>query len=101
MSRTIRYSEAFKQQVLRELGEGKFPSVQAAARAYGIRGSSTLQRWMGRYGRTDLLQKVIRVEPPTEVSEVKQLRQRVRALEKAWAHAHPDMPFAEASLQSA
>lgn len=64
MSRTIRYSEAFKQQVLRELGEGKFPSVQAAARAYGIRGSSTLQRWMGRYGRTDLLQKVIRVETP-------------------------------------
>jgi len=32
MATTVRYSEAFKQQVLRELSEGKFASVHAAAR---------------------------------------------------------------------
>jgi len=55
MSVRIRYSEAFKQQVLRELEQGEFGSVQAAARAYGIRGGSTIQTWTRRYGRSHLL----------------------------------------------
>ena len=101
MATRIRYSEAFKLQVLRELGEGKFASVQAAARTYGIRGGSTIQRWMRRYGRTDLLRKVIRVETPKEVSEVKQLRERVRDLEKALADAHLDLKLADAYLEMA
>jgi len=92
------YSEAFKVHVLREVGEGKFVSVQSAARAYGIRGGSTIQRWMRRYGRTDLLRKVVRVETPKEVSEVKQLRKRVRDLEKALADAHLDLKLADAYL---
>ena len=101
MSRTIRYSEAFKQHVVRELGDGKFPSMGAAARAYGIGGAMTIQRWLRRYGRTDLLGKVIRVETPKEVSEVKQLRQRVRNLEKALADAHLDMKLGDAYLRLA
>ncbi len=32
----VRYSEAFKQQVVQELEEGKFRSLHAACRAYGI-----------------------------------------------------------------
>jgi transposase-like protein len=94
----IRYSEAFKEQVLRELEEGKFKSVQVAARAYGIRGGGTIQKWIRRNGRTHLLGRVIRVETPQEVSEVKQLRQRVRNLEKALADAHLDQKLAEAYL---
>ena len=101
MARTVRYSEAFKHQVLRELSEGKFPSIEATRRAYGIRGNSTIQKWMERYDRTDLLRKVVRVETPKEVSEVKQLRQRVRELEKALADAHLDMRLADAYLQIA
>jgi transposase-like protein len=101
MATMMRYSEAFKQHVLRELGEGKFASIQAAARTYGIRGGSTIQGWMRRYGRTDLLRKVIRVETPKEVSEVKQLRRRVRELEKALADAHLDLRLSDAYLQVA
>jgi transposase-like protein len=101
MATRIRYSEAFKQQVLRELSEGKFASVQAAARAYGIRGGSTIQKWMRRYGRTDLLRKVLRMETPQEISEVQQLRQRVRSLEKALADAHVDLKLADAYVQIA
>ena len=61
MNVSMRYSEAFKQQVLRELGEGKHESVTAALRAYGIGGSSTIQRGMRRYGREDFLGKLILV----------------------------------------
>jgi len=101
MRKMVRYSEAFKQQVVRELGEGKFPSMCAAARAYGIRGSMTIHKWLRRYGRTDLLAKVVRVETPKEVSQLKQLRQRVRDLEKALADAHLDHKLAEAYLHLA
>ena len=101
MKKMVRYSEAFKQQVVRELGEGKFPSICAAARAYGIRGGSTIQKWLRRYGRTDLLPKVIRVETPKEVSEVKELRERVRQLEKALADAHLDLKLSDAYVRLA
>jgi transposase-like protein len=101
MQSIVRYSEAFKQQLLRELEEGKFASVQAAARAYGIRGRATLQHWMRRYGRTHLLRKVVRVETPKEVNEAKELRKRVRELEKALADAHIDSRLDAAYLEIA
>lgn len=101
MNVRMRYSEAFKQQVLRELDEGKFESVHAALRAYGIRGASTIQRWMRRYGRQHLLRKVIQVQIPKEVSEVKELRKRVRELEKALADAHMDLKLEDAYLEIA
>ena len=97
----VRYSEAFKQQVLRELEEGKFDSVLAAARTYGIRGGATLQNWMRRYGRMHLLRKVVRVETPKDVDEAKELRKRVRELEKALADAHIDSRLDAAYLRIA
>lgn len=87
MRSAIRYSEAFKLQVLRELEEGRFESRAAAARAYGIRGMGSIEYWAKKYGKLHLLGKVIRVETPKEVSEVKELRKRVRDLEKALADA--------------
>ena len=98
MKAVIRYSEAFKQQVLRELEAGQFVSVQEAARVYGIRGGATVPGWIRRYGREHLLRKVVRVETPKEVSEVKDLRKRVRALESALSDAHLEHRFDEAYL---
>jgi transposase-like protein len=97
----IRYSEAFKHQVLRELEEGKFNSIQAAGRAYGIRGGTTIQSWILRYGRAHLMRKVVRVETPKEINETKELRKRVRDLEKALADAHLGQRFDEAYLRIA
>jgi transposase-like protein len=97
----MRYSEAFKQQVLRELEEGKFSSAYGAARAYGIRGGWTIQKWMLRYGREHLMRKVVRVETPKEVNEVKELRKRMRELEKALADAHIDARLDAAYLKIA
>ena len=101
MDERIRYSEAFKRQVLREIEEGKFPSVSAARRAYGIRGRSTIQYWMRTLGRTHLLKKVVRVEKPKETSELSELRQRVRQLEKALADAYVDQRLAQAWFEIA
>jgi len=101
MGEVIRYSEAFKQQVLRELEEGKLQSIEQARRVYGIRGGGTIRYWIEKYGKRDLLKKVVRVEKPGEESELKQLRRRVRDLEKALADAHLDLKVGEAYLRIA
>lgn len=96
MRTSVRYSEGFKMQVLRELEEGKFKSQEALRRTYGIRGGDTLPRWIRKYGKTHLLTRVIRVEKPEEQSEVSMLRKRVKILEKALADAHIDLKLEEA-----
>lgn len=102
MRATIRYSEAFKLQVLRELEEGKYSNGTAAARAYGVLGKqATIKYWARKYGKNHLLGKVVRVETPKEISEVKELRKRVRDLEKALADAHLDHLLDDAYLKIA
>lgn len=101
MKARIRYSEAFKLQVLRELEEGKFDNKAAAYRAYGIRGCGTIERWATKYGKDHLVGKVIRVETLKEVSELKVLRKRVKDLEKALASERLDHMLDEAYLQIA
>ena len=88
-------------QVLRELEEGKFATKAAAYRAYGIRGCGTIERWATKYGKDHLIGKVIRVETPKEIDEVKALRKRVRDLEKALADERLGHMFDEAYLRIA
>lgn len=101
-SRTvIRYSESFKLQVLRELDEGKWKSYSAAERAYGITGNSTVSKWIRKYGIAHLQSKVVRVQIPKEMDEVKQLRREVRKLKEALADAHLDHLLNDAYLKIA
>jgi transposase-like protein len=97
----VRYSEAFKLQVIRELESGKFGSCFAASEAYGIKGTTTVQRWVRQYGREHLLRRVVRVETVDEVSELKALRKRVRELESALSDAHLGKRFDDAYLKIA
>lgn len=101
MRSAVRYSEAFKLQVLRELEEGRFATRGEAARTYGIRGQETIVNWARHYGKAHLLGKVIRVETAEEINETKELRKRVRDLEKALADAHLKGLFDDAYLKIA
>lgn len=101
MKSVVRYSEAFKLQVVRELELGRFGSAFEAGRAYGIRGQGTVAYWVRRYGKDHLLGKVVRVMKADEQAEVKELRQRVRELERALADAHLDLKFETAYMQLA
>ncbi len=84
----IEYSEAFKRQVVGEIEGGKYGSPGRASRAYGIGGATTVQKWVRKYGREDLLQKRVRVETMKERDELKEARKRIRELEVAVADAH-------------
>jgi transposase-like protein len=97
----IKYSEAFKQQVVREVESGKFRCSNHASRAYGIKGATTVTRWLREYGRTDLLPKQITIMTMNEKDETKALKQRVRQLETALADAHMKGLLSDAYLQIA
>ena len=81
----IRYSEAFKMEIVREL-ESNDLSFAHLQRKYGIKGCDTVQRWAQQYGN-GTRGKVTRVEKPGEINEFKRLRERMRRLETALERA--------------
>ncbi len=95
------YSEAFKLQVVREFEAGEYPSVEAARRKYGIVGTSTVGRWLKRYGKGHLMKKVIRVEAPGEGDRLKELEREVKRLKEALGEAHLDLLLGEQYLRIA
>jgi len=101
VDKSVRYGEAFKRQVVEEIGNGRHLSPQKARKAYGIGGADTVEKWVRRYGREDLLPKRIRVETMKERDELKEARKRIRELEAAVADAHIDYCLEKAYLRVA
>jgi|SRR5215218_3944028 len=95
----IRYSEAFKVSVVREL-EREGLVFEVVRRKFGIAGKSTVQKWVRKYGN-GTRGKVIRVEKPEEIDELKRLKERVRRLESALADANLDLKIERAYVQIA
>lgn len=85
----IRYSEAFKMAVVRELEQSGEPFDQMR-RKYGIGGCSTVQKWVRRYGN-GTRGKIIRVETAEAINEQERLKQRVRLLERTLADANIEL----------
>ena len=82
---TVRYSEAFKLQVINEIERGVFRSLDEARERYGIGGGSTIHSWLKKYRREGILPKKVRIEMPDEQVQIKKLKKRIRELEKALA----------------
>ena len=95
----IRYSEAFKMEVVRELEKEDLPCAHLE-RKYGIRGRGTVPRWVRQYGNGSR-GKVIRVERPQEIDERQRLKERVQRLERALADAHVELVLERAYTQLA
>src|ERR1035438_8719754 len=95
----IRYSEAFKLEVVRELEMGGI-AFDAISMKYGIKGKGTVSRWVRQYGN-GTRGKVIRVEKPEEINELKRLKVRVSQLESALADANIDAALERACTRRA
>ena len=81
-------------EVVREV-EQQDLSFAEATRKYGIRGQGTVRNWILKYGNGSR-GKVIRVQKPEEVNELKRLKERVRRLESALADANVDLALERA-----
>ena len=95
--RVMRYSEAFKQQVVDELEGGRFGSPHEASQAYGVDPAS-VKRWVRQYGKGHLLRKVVRVEKQDEPGEIRRLKERIRKLESALADSVMDQALDQSFL---
>ena len=82
----LRYSISFKQKVVKEMEEEGL-SHRDAMRRYGITGGSTIRQWLIKFGKNDLLNKVVRIEMKGEKDRVKELEAQVRKLKIALADA--------------
>ena len=75
----IRYSISFRQKVVREIEEEGL-TIQAARRRYGIGGGQTIQKWIRKFGKLHLLDKIIRIETMDQKDQVKKMQEEIRKL---------------------
>jgi len=93
----IRYSEAFKHQIVSEVEAGS--SCEHVRKKYGIGGYSTIQKWMKRLGKLGALPKIIRVEKPDEKEKLKELERQIRQLKNALAETQVRCVIAESHFE--
>lgn len=92
--KVVRYSSCFKRKVVEEVAGGS--SISAVRRRYGIGGCNTVQQWLKRYGREDLLTEIVYVKMRSETDRIKELEQENRRLKLALA----DAVLAQEALES-
>ena len=86
-ARTIkRYSVSFKQKVVNEIEEEGL-SISEVRRRYNIKGESTVQNWIKKFGKKHLLNTIVRIEMKDEKDRVKELEEEVKKLKIALADA--------------
>lgn len=85
VGKVIRYSDCFKRKIVDEISSGiSLPEIRIR---YGINGTSTLQRWLKKYGREELLTEVIYVKMRKESDRIKELEEENKRLKIALADA--------------
>lgn len=81
---TIRYSLAFKKKVVSEIESGKL-NASEARKVYGIGGGMTIERWIRKLGKNELLSRIVRVEMKNEADELKKLKKELDKVKIALA----------------
>ena len=74
------FSESFKLKILAELSTGKY-SKRQLSRLYGI-ASSTINDWIRKYDRKDLMNTRVMVESEDEITRIKVLQKEIEQLKK-------------------
>jgi transposase-like protein len=77
---TRRYSEPFKLKILAELSTGKYNKYQLG-KLYGI-APTTINEWIRKYDRKDLMNTRVMVETNDEISRIKALQKEINQLKK-------------------
>ena len=83
--KTVRYSDCFKRSIVEEIEKNGL-SIEDCRRKYGIGGSSTIQKWLKKYGKNHLLNKMVRVETLDEVQKIKALETELKNVKEAFAN---------------
>ena len=95
---TRRYSEGFKLKMLEELSTGKY-SKREIYRTYGIP-QSTLNEWIKKYQRLDLMNTRIMIENCDEMSRIKALQKEIEQLKKLILKKDLDQMISDSYLEA-
>ena len=77
---TRRYSEGFKLKILAELATGNYSKKQLGT-IYGIN-RTTINEWIKKYDRKDLMNTRIIVETNDEITRIKALQNEIKQLKE-------------------
>ena len=94
-----RYSEPFKLKILDELTTGKLNKSQLD-KLYGIN-PTTINEWIRKYNRKDLMNTRIKVETKDEITRIKALKKEIKQLKKRLLKKDLDAMVLESYLQVA
>ena len=94
-----RYSEPFKLKILDELTTGKLNKSQLG-KLYGIN-PTTINEWIRKYNRKDLMNTRIKVETKDEITRIKALQKEIKQLKKLLLKKDLDAMVLESYLQVA
>jgi transposase len=94
-----RYSESFKLKILSELSTGKYTKRQLG-RIYGIQ-NSTINEWIKKYNRTDLMNTRIVVQDKDEITRIKELQKEVEKLKEILVKKDLDQLVSDSYLEVA
>ncbi|MCK5401103.1 MAG: transposase [Flavobacteriaceae bacterium] len=75
-----RYSESFKLKVLAELSKGNHSKRQIGL-IYGVQ-SSTINEWIRKYDRKDLMNTRVLVQTDDEITRIKALQKELKLLKE-------------------
>jgi transposase-like protein len=76
-----RYSICFKEKVVQGLSSGS--NINKVCLRYGIKRGSTVQRWIKKFGRQELLNEIVYVKMKGEKNELKRLQSENQRLKIA------------------
>lgn len=94
-----RYSESFKLKILDELTTGKLNKNQLG-KLYGIN-PTTINEWIRKYNRKDLMNTRVKVETKDEITRIKQLQKEIEQLKKVLLKKDMDSLIDESYLEVA
>lgn len=94
-----RYSESFKLKILDELTTGKLNKNQLG-KLYGIN-PTTINEWIRKYERKDLMNTRIKVETKDEITRIKELQKEIEQLKKLLLKKDLDAMIEESYLEVA
>jgi transposase-like protein len=94
-----RYSQAFKQQVVREYEAGA--SNYSLRQKYGIGAHHTVERWVKQYGRSGYRSEMVVIQTAEDQVEVKAMKKRIAELESALAESTLENRMLKTTLEVA
>ncbi|HEX9679328.1 MAG TPA: transposase [Candidatus Saccharimonadales bacterium] len=94
-----RYSQSFKQQVIREYEAGA--SITSLRQKYGIGSHRTVERWVKKYSRSGYRSEKVVIQTVADQLEVKAMKARIAELERALADAVIDNRMLTTTLEVA